>query len=154
MARTPEMSTFMNSYEQLLVIKNPTKDKFRDTLINQTYYELLRLFANELEKENTVLFAMGFSFADEHIREIVLRSANSNPTLIVNIFAHSTAAGTEILSRFPAAEIRNNNIAVHAPTQSSEEGQPAKDLFQYDLSTINTRIFSAILKEVAGDTAA
>lgn len=116
-APTAEMTAFMAAYEKLLVMVNPTKDKFRDTLINQTYYELLRLFANELEKENTVLFVMGFSFADEHIHEIVLRAANSNPTLIVNIFAHSNAAKVEILGRFPSAEIRNNNILVHAPTQ-------------------------------------
>jgi hypothetical protein len=31
---------------------------------------------------------MGFSFADEHIRELTLRVANTNPTSIVYIFAH------------------------------------------------------------------
>src|SRR5262249_46455982 len=61
-------SAFMEAYEKRLTIVNPTKEKFRHTLMNQTHYELLRLYSNELEKENTVLFAMGFSFADEHIR--------------------------------------------------------------------------------------
>ena len=71
---------FMETYEKLLIIINPTKAKFQHTLMNETYYELLRLYSNELEKENTTLFTMGFSFADEHIRNITIRAANSNPT--------------------------------------------------------------------------
>jgi hypothetical protein len=72
--------TFLLAYDDLPIV-NPTKAKFAQTLLNQTHYELLRIYSNELEKENTVLFVLGFSFADEHIREITLRAANSNPTL-------------------------------------------------------------------------
>jgi hypothetical protein len=83
------------SYNQIYMI-NPTKEKFKFTTLNYTYYELLRMFSNELECENTILFVMGFSFADEHIREIVLRAINSNPTLIVCIFAFNDAAEIDI----------------------------------------------------------
>lgn len=78
----PDLSKFLRLYEKLQII-NPTKEKFKDTTFNKTYYELLRLYANELEKENTVLFVMGFSMADEHIREITIRALKSNPTLKV-----------------------------------------------------------------------
>ena len=43
----------------------PRKDKFNETLLNQIYYDLLRIYSNELDKENTLLIAEGFSFADE-----------------------------------------------------------------------------------------
>ncbi|MCT3960934.1 SIR2 family protein [Elizabethkingia anophelis] len=88
---TSSIDEFINAYEQLQVI-NPTKDKFRDTTFNKTYYEMLRLYANELEKENSVLFIMGFSMADEHIRDITFRAIKSNPTLKVFICSYSIGA--------------------------------------------------------------
>jgi hypothetical protein len=58
----------------------PNLNKYRTTLLESVYYEQLRIFANELEIENCLLFAFGFSFSDIHIREILLRSLR-NPTL-------------------------------------------------------------------------
>jgi len=42
--------------------------------MNQTYYELLRLYSNELRKREHRPICDGFSFADEHIREITIAS--------------------------------------------------------------------------------
>lgn len=140
---------FLEAYEKLLIIVNPTKEKFKHTLMNQTYYELLRLYSNELEKENTVLFVMGFSFADEHIREITLRAANSNPTLIIYVIAHSSKAKSEIEARFGQNTIKNNNIEVVSPEQQeSADGAPSTDKFKYDLSTINEKILKRVLETV------
>jgi hypothetical protein len=136
-----QTTRFMEAYERLLIVVNPTKEKFKHTLMNQTYYELLRLYSNELEKENTVLFAMGFSFADEHIREITLRAANSNPTLLIYVFAHTADAKIEIEARFGPTSIKNDNIIVLAP-----EGG-ADDDAKYDFPTINSLIFSDILEQ-------
>lgn len=63
----------------------PKKDKFKETLLNQIHYDLLRIYANELDKENTLLIAEGFSFEDEHIFAITKR-ALKNPTLKLTIF--------------------------------------------------------------------
>jgi hypothetical protein len=41
----------------------------------------LRYFSNELEKENGILFTIGFSFEDEHIRDLVKKVLSINPTL-------------------------------------------------------------------------
>src|SRR5699024_4497086 len=75
---------YLKYYNELVI--NPTKDKFRDTTSNFYFYELLRMYANHLEKENSVLFVLGFSFADEHIKEITKRVLKSNPTLLIVIF--------------------------------------------------------------------
>ncbi len=78
---------FKENYDKLMIV-NPSKKKFKDTVLNETHYDLLRIYNNELEKENSVLFVMGFSFADEHIRELTLRVANTNPTSIIYIFVY------------------------------------------------------------------
>lgn len=68
----------------------PKKDKFKETILNQTYYDLLRIYSNELDKENTLLIAEGFSFADEHILDLTKR-ALKNPTLKLIVFCYETS---------------------------------------------------------------
>jgi hypothetical protein len=136
-----EVEAFIAEYDDLLVV-NPTKEKFKHTLLNQTYYELLRIFSNELEKDNSVLFVMGFSFADEHIREITLRAANSNPTLLVYVFAHSTSSAEAIRAQLGANTIKNANIQIIAPTPG-----PNGDDLNYDLATINRVIFQRMFPD-------
>lgn len=107
------IEAFINEYEAIQIV-NPTKDKFKSSILNVYYYELLRMFANELEKENCILFSMGFSYRDEHIREIVLRAANSNPTLQIYITSYNKQAKDEIaecltLDKF---SLKNNNIRI------------------------------------------
>jgi hypothetical protein len=136
-----EIDDFMREYEKLAIV-NPTKDKFRETILNQTYYELLRIYANELEKENTVLFVMGFSFADEHIRELTLRVANSNPTLQIFIFAFDNTAKLDLATKIGTP--RHNNIKIISPL-TDEDGN---ENFLYTFDEINTRIYEELEEKV------
>lgn len=78
---------FINDFKSSFKIVNPTKQKFNDTLMDKNYYELMRIYCNELEKNNTILFAQGFSFDDEHIQEITMRAlGNPSLTLIISSF--------------------------------------------------------------------
>jgi hypothetical protein len=63
------------------VVVLPRKEKHEETLITTTFYDLLRLFANTLDVENTVLFVVGCSLRDEHIKPIIERALASNLTL-------------------------------------------------------------------------
>lgn len=81
-----ECMEFIDDYKNTFKIVNPTKQKFNDTLMDKNYYELMRIYCNELERNNTVLIAFGFSFEDEHIREMTLR-ALGNPSLTLIIFS-------------------------------------------------------------------
>ena len=129
----PDLSKFSRLYEKLQII-NPTKEKFKDTTFNKTYYELLRLYANELEKENTVLFVMGFSMADEHIREITIRALKSNPTLKMFFVA------------FKESDInRLNEYLENKPYHNLEIIAP-EDFF--GLQKFNEQILSPLLEEV------
>lgn len=85
----------------------PTKEKFSETLLTRVYYDLLRIFANALEVENTVLVCFGFSFKDEHIADIVTR-ALKNPTLLVLIFSYDEGSVDAYRAQFK----RYNNVVI------------------------------------------
>jgi hypothetical protein len=136
-----EIDNFKDKYEKLSIV-NPTKDKFRETILNQTYYELLRIYSNELEKDNSILFALGFSFADEHIRDLTLRVANSNPTLIIYIIAYDNLSYDDLKSKF--VNVKYNNIKVFAP----ERDEDGNDKFQYTFEAINRKIFKQLEQKI------
>lgn len=98
---------FIKSYKNSFLIVNPTKEKFSDTLLNKNYYELLRIFSNELEKENSLLLVYGFSFRDEHILDLVKRSM-LNPSLKIVIFAYQEKTIDGYRKLF--GQVKNSNI--------------------------------------------
>jgi|BioPla2DNA2_1021312.scaffolds.fasta_scaffold18838_3 hypothetical protein len=134
-----QIDYFLNLYEKLPIV-NPTKEKFKHTLLNHTYYELLRIYSNELEKENTILFVLGFSFADEHIKEITFRALNSNPTMICYIVAYDETAKDEIESSLDLGKLRYDNIRFIYPNEDESE---------YTFSEINKRIFCPLKDSVS-----
>lgn len=81
----------IQEFNNLFSVVLPKREKFKETIMDRTYYDLLRIFANELDKESTLLIAFGFSFLDEHIKDITLR-ALKNPTLKLVIFAYNQTA--------------------------------------------------------------
>ncbi|MFU9026796.1 hypothetical protein ACNAWD_03150 [Rhodococcus erythropolis] len=117
---TPQIAEFKRAYERLAVV-NPDKRKFASTVMNETYYELMRRFANELEKENAALFVHGFSFRDEHIRKIILRAARSNPTLQVVVFCYSRSDRESYREIMNYDAVKNGNIIYIQPKDSDDE---------------------------------
>jgi hypothetical protein len=112
--------SFSNCYNQLQIV-NPEKTKFYSTVLNKTYYELIRRLANELEKENSALFVHGFSFRDEHILDLVLRAAATNPTLQVIVFCYNQKSYINIRSLFPDERVKNGNILLVRPAEPNGE---------------------------------
>ena len=108
--------SFIDAYENLIMV-NPTKHKFQETVMDMHFYELMRLYSNSLEKENTILFVMGFSFADEHIAKLTMRAADSNPTLQVVIFAFSDAEEVSFKKNLHFTDSAlNSNVTIITPT--------------------------------------
>lgn len=131
-----KLKEFLKQYEELLII-NPEKEKFKQSLLNQNYYELLRIYANELEKESAVLFVLGFSFSDDHIRQITLRAANSNPTLIIYVLAYDHEAEKDLREKLNVKMAKNRNIKIIAPLPT--------DAKKFNLEGITEEIFNKIL---------
>ena len=128
---------FMIDYEKIAVI-NPEPKKFKETVIDLTYYELLRMYSSELEKENTVLFVMGFSMADDHIKEITIRSADSNPTLKIYILCYDYNTIASMEKKMNIGKLKYSNIEIIGPEDEEE-------INRYDLDKINNSIFKNII---------
>lgn len=85
----------------------PRKEKFKETTLDRTYYDLLRVYSNELDAENTLLISFGFSFRDEHIYDITKR-ALKNPTLKLVIFCYDEASALDMHEKFSG----NDNVEI------------------------------------------
>lgn len=96
--RDEDLETFWASYKQMPIV-NPTKWKFHETVYEEHYYQMLRLLSYELEKPNAVLITFGFSFADEHILNLVMRSL-SNPRLQVFVCCFSKSGHQAMEAKF------------------------------------------------------
>lgn len=129
---------FNKEYKSKILVVNPEDAKFSDTVLNKYYYELLRIYSSELEKENTVLFVIWFSMADQHIREITKRAARSNPTLQIYIILFSNRSTSWMKTSMETD--RNLNITVLSPEYENDI-----DKYDYNLDTITTEIFERFL---------
>lgn len=115
----------------------PEKNKFENTLYQEFYYQNLRQLSYELEKQNSILIVFGFSFADEHIAEIVKRACN-NPTLNIYIFCYSFDTKSEILNNLKLEEFPSN-IKTILP---EDNGNIDFKIFLKKLFEINSKIES------------
>lgn len=145
---------FNSLYSQLVMI-NPTKAKFSETVIEYHFYELMRLYSNALERSSSLLIVAGFSFADEHIANITLRAANANPTLQIIVFAYNDDAKKSIISLLCGKGVNNNNISVISPLDYKEavieEGYQEsdfKDLKNFDFKSLNDYVFDKLVSVI------
>lgn len=147
--------TDYNHFNQLyskLVMINPTKAKFRETVIDYHFYELMRIYSNALERSSSLLIVAGFSFADEHIANITMRAANANPTLQVIIFAYNGDAKKDMKSILGKKGICNNNISIISPQDFKDaavrENPDTKEfdgLEYFDFKSINDFVFDKLV---------
>lgn len=146
---SPAIDSFIKKYNELVMV-NPRKAKFRETVLDLHFYELMRLYSNALERSSSMLFVMGFSFADEHLAKITVRAANSNPTLFILIFAHKEKAKEEISQNLnKGGAIINNNIIVASPesfqnAQQKNIKETMTGLSEFNFESINTYVFEII----------
>ncbi|KAA8361268.1 hypothetical protein FE407_04045 [Leuconostoc carnosum] len=94
-------------------IVKPTGIEERDTYLDNHYYEMLRVFQLELDKPQSVLFIIGFSFQDKHIKKMVKR-ALQNPELLVVTFGYSNGDKDAFLSNFDI-DIMPRNFRIYTP---------------------------------------
>ncbi|MDP3778398.1 SIR2 family protein [Methylotenera sp.] len=116
---------FLDEYN-LLPIVNPTKWKFYETVFEEHYYQMLRAMSYELEKPNTVFITFGFSFADEHILNLVKRSL-SNPSLQLFVCCFNTSNEEKMRAKF----IGHENVQFIT-----------SDIGDLDFSKFNSHIFT------------
>lgn len=147
------MTSFRKNYQQLVMV-NPRKTKFQETVLDLHFYELMRLYSNALERTSTCLMVAGFSFADEHIAQITMRAAASNPTLLIIVFAYDDGAKKTIQENLnKGGSTSNNNILILSPNdykgvQDDEFQKTLKELHSFDLMSINKYVFEPIKQRI------
>lgn len=88
------------------MIVSPTGYEEQETFINNYFHDMLRIFQIELDKPQSVLIIVGFSFQDKHIAKMVKR-ALQNRELIVHIFVYK-GDGRNILDNLEVTDIPPN----------------------------------------------
>lgn len=86
--RKDEVVLVENKVVNSPMIVKPTGLESQETFLNNHFHEMLRTFQIELDKPQSVLFVIGFSFQDKHIAKMVKR-AIQNPELMIYIFSYS-----------------------------------------------------------------
>jgi hypothetical protein len=107
---------FEEEFKKIAVI-NPTAEKHFETVLDINYASLLRKFALELEKENSILMILGFSLEDKHIKELLYGVMKNNPTLIAIYFSHSKY--NEMNDKLE--EKKNSNLYMISPEIKKEK---------------------------------
>lgn len=74
-------------YEEPVIVE-PNGYEEAETFLSNHFHEMLRIFQLELDKPQSMLIVIGFSFQDKHIAKMV-RRAIQNPELMVYAFGYS-----------------------------------------------------------------
>jgi hypothetical protein len=131
---------FLDAYKKILVV-NPEESKHVQTVLNLYYYELLRMYSSEMEKENATLFVIGFSMEDKHIKEITLRAAKANPTL--RIFICCSQASTEKM-KIKLEVAQHPNVQILTPSNDKEK---------YTLDCFTENVLKKVVEKKRSDNA-
>lgn len=142
---------FFEAYNKIVMI-NPTKEKFKTSVLDYHFYELMRIYSNALERENSILFVMGFSFADEHIAQITKRAADTNPTLQVVVFAYSDEDEEGYKKNLQIEHgCSNNNILILTPTKFKELNNEKYSRLCSKVSFFDLKTINLIFKEISNN---
>lgn len=128
---------FVKYYDQLAIV-NPSKNKLKQTVLNVNYYDQLRLYCNELEKNNTILISFGFSFADEHILQMTKRALASNPTLSLLIFSYNEESTIGYKNEFEDY----SNVTLFQLTKKENGADITIPFIQVELNNILEEIYN------------
>ena len=131
-------STDFIEYYNKLAIVNPSKNKLKQTVLNVNYYDQLRLYCNELEKNNTVLLSFGFSFADEHILQMTKRALASNPTLSLLIVSYNEESTNGYKKEFKDF----SNVTLFQLTKEEDDSVVKIPFTQMELNNILEEVYN------------
>jgi hypothetical protein len=126
------------------VVVKPTGLEGQETFLNNHFHDMLRVFQLELDKPQSILIVIGFSFQDKHIAKMLNRSLK-NPELNVFIFCYSESDKQTILTNLGLSDCPRN-LNVITPNELDEkyktkhevedEDEDESDWFSFDLSNL------------------
>ena len=124
------------------VVVKPTGLEGQETFLNNHFHDMLRVFQLELDKPQSILIVIGFSFQDKHIAKMLNRSLK-NPELNVFIFCYSESDKQTILTNSGLSDcprnlnvITPNELDEKYKTKHEVEDEDESDWFSFDLSNL------------------
>ncbi|MDK7202879.1 SIR2 family protein [Streptococcus sp. UMB1203] len=124
------------------VVVKPTGLEGQETFLNNHFHDMLRVFQLELDKPQSILIVIGFSFQDKHIAKMLNRSLK-NPELNVFIFCYSESDKQTILTNLGLSDcprnlnvITPNELDEKYKTKHEVEDEDESDWFSFDLSNL------------------
>ena len=122
------------------VVVKPTGIEGQETFLNNHFHDMLRVFQLELDKPQSILIVIGFSFQDKHIAKMLSRSLK-NPELNVFIFCYSESDKQTILTKLGLSDCpRNLNVItpneLEEKYKSKHESEDGSDWFSFDISNL------------------
>ena len=122
------------------VVVKPTGLEGQETFLNNHFHDMLRVFQLELDKPQSILIVIGFSFQDKHIAKMLNRSLK-NPELNVFIFCYSESDKQKILTNLGLSDCpRNLNIIAPNELEEKYKSKQKKDdgseWFSFDISNL------------------
>lgn len=104
------------------VVVSPDGHESRETFEENYFHDMLRIFQTELDKPQSVLFVIGFSFQDKHIAKMMQRALR-NKELNVYIFCYSKNTKEGILKNLAPKGMVYKNLRFIEP-QNIPAGEP------------------------------
>ena len=101
------------------VVVKPTGIEGQETFLNNHFHDMLRVFQLELDKPQSILIVIGFSFQDKHIAKMLNRSLK-NPELNVFIFCYFESDKQTILTNLGLSDCPRN-LNVITPNELEEK---------------------------------
>ena len=124
------------------VVVKPTGLEGQETFLNNHFHDMLRVFQLELDKPQSILVVIGFSFQDKHIAKMLNRSLK-NPELNVFIFCYSESDKQIILTNLGLSDcprnlnvITPNELEGKYKTKHKVESEDESEWFSFDLSNL------------------
>ena len=153
----PHGSINWEEYDESILIKNEVVSKpvvvepdgyeTATTFESNHFHEMLRIFQMELDKSQSVLFVIGFSFQDKHIAKMIKR-AIQNPELMIYVFGYADN-DREVYLRNLNFENESHNFKILTPQnfdasyRNKHIDELAEEWFSFTLSNL-TSIFRGI----------
>ena len=117
------------------VVVNPDGHESRETFEENYFHDMLRVFQTELDKPQSVLFVIGFSFQDKHIAKMMQRALR-NKELNVYVFCYSNNTEGTIRENLKCGSNDIKNLKFIRPEHVQPDGPMGKREDGLKLNTV------------------
>lgn len=137
------------------VIVKPTGLEGQDTFLNNHFHEMLRAFQLELDKPQTVLFVIGFSFQDKHIGKMIIR-ALKNPELMMYVFGYTDSDKQTYMDNLGIKSLPGN-LKILTPSSFNNIGltknknDEGKEWYSFTINNFTNILYGATVEDLKDD---